>query len=216
MLAPLNTSVPEPPFVRLAVPPTMPAKITGAVPLTVRTSAKPLSVIVPEKTSGLLPANVTELLLNVTALASVVGERASAGEANRWASATRFSYALVPLGFAMWLSHYSFHLLTSWRSALPAAQRFVAHLGWPILGTPAWSDACCRPAADWLPRLEIVCLDLGLLLSLYCGCRIARGHTPAAWGAFVPWALLIVLLFAMGVWIVLQPMQMRGTLARMG
>ena len=26
--------------------------------------------------------------------------------------------------------------------------------------------ACCRPLGDWLPRLEIVCLDFGLLLSL--------------------------------------------------
>jgi hypothetical protein len=28
----------------------------------------------------------------------------------------------------------------------------------------------------------------------------------------VPWAVLLVLLFAAGVWILLQPMQMRGTL----
>jgi hypothetical protein len=31
-----------------------------------------------------------------------------------------------------------------------------------------------------------------------------------------PWAVLIVLLFAAGVWIVLQPMQMRGTLSEAG
>ena len=31
-----------------------------------------------------------------------------------------------------------------------------------------------------------------------------------------PWALLIVVLFAAGVWIVLQPMQMRGTLPAAG
>jgi hypothetical protein len=30
--------------------------------------------------------------------------------------------------------------------------------------------------------------------------------------ALLPWALVMVLLFAAGVWIVLQPMQMRGTL----
>ena len=130
--------------------------------------------------------------------------------------ATRFAYALVPLGFGMWLAHYSFHLLTSCQAVIPAAQRFAGDLGWHVLGTPEWSDACCRPVADWLPRLEILFLDLGLLLSLYSGYRIARGRTPAAWRAFVPWALLIVLLFATGVWIVLQPMQMRGTLARMG
>ena len=73
-----------------------------------------------------------------------------------------------------------------------------------------------RPVAEWLPRLEIVWLDLGLLLSLYAGCRMTRGRSPAAWRAFVPWAFLIVLLFATGVWIVLQPMQMRGTLSRTG
>jgi hypothetical protein len=70
--------------------------------------------------------------------------------------------------------------------------------------------------AEWLPRLEIVCLDLGLLLSLYCGYQIARRDTPGTWRAFLPWVVLMVLLFATGVWIVLQPMQMRGTLPRIG
>src|SRR5262249_24138651 len=28
-------------------------------------------------------------------------------------TATRFAYALVPLGFGMWLAHYSFHFLAS-------------------------------------------------------------------------------------------------------
>jgi cytochrome c oxidase assembly factor CtaG/polyferredoxin len=149
-------------------------------------------------------------------LATAIDRRWGEGGANWWESATRFSYTLVPLGFGMWLSHYSFHLLTSCRTVIPAAQRFVASLGCHVLGSPEWSNACCQPVAEWLPRLEIVCLDLGLLLSLYSGCRIAGGRTPAAWRAFVPWALLIVLLFATGVWIVLQPMQMRGTLARTG
>jgi hypothetical protein len=30
--------------------------------------------------------------------------------------------------------------------------------------------------------------------------------------AFLPWGVLILILFAIGVWIVLQPMQMRGTI----
>jgi cytochrome c oxidase assembly factor CtaG len=163
------------------------------------------------KTAYYLLALIVAPLLAV-GLATVIGGT----KANWRESSTRFSYSLVPIGFGMWLSHYSFHLLTSFRSAIPATQRFVEGLGWRVLGTPEWSDACCRPVAEWLPRLEIVCLDLGLLLSLYCGCRIARGYTPAAWKAFVPWAFLILLLFATGVWIVLQPMQMRGTLPRPG
>ena len=35
---------------------------------------------------------------------------------------------------------------------------------------------------------------------------------PQALRAFVPWAFLMVCLFAAGIWIVFQPMQMRGSL----
>ena len=43
--------------------------------------------------------------------------------ANPLEVATRFSYALIPLGFGMWLAHYGFHFITSWQTALPAFQR---------------------------------------------------------------------------------------------
>jgi hypothetical protein len=129
--------------------------------------------------------------------------------------ATRQAYALVPLGFGMWLAHYSFHFLTSYDTVIPTTQRFAADLGWSGLGEPHWLGSCCRPVAEWLPRLEIVMLDLGLLLSLYTGYRIALTQS-ADWSralkALAPWVLLMGVLFAAGVWIVLQPMQMRGTL----
>jgi cytochrome c oxidase assembly factor CtaG len=133
--------------------------------------------------------------------------------------ATRYSFALIPLGFGMWLAHYSFHFLTSYDAAVPTLQRFAGDLGWPGLGKPEWASACCAPVANWLPRLEIVFLDLGLLLSLYAGYRIALAQSPRlsrALGALLPWAVLMVLLFLAGVWIVLQPMQMRGTLGLAG
>jgi hypothetical protein len=129
-------------------------------------------------------------------------------------TATRFSFAFVPLGFAMWLAHYSFHLLTSYDTVIPVTQRFAADLGWTVLGEPSWIAGCCRIVGGWLPRLEILFLDFGLLLSLYTGYRIASGVTPRyaqAVKVLLPWALLMVLLFSVGVWIVLQPMQMRGT-----
>jgi hypothetical protein len=129
--------------------------------------------------------------------------------------ATRFSYALVPIGFGMWLAHYSFHFLASFDSAIPALQRLASDFGWAALGEPEWGSACCQPVADWLPRLEILFLDLGLLVSLYSGYRIALTQSERAsraLRAFAPWALLIVFLFAAGIWIVLQPMQMRGTM----
>src|SRR5262249_45609156 len=46
--------------------------------------------------------------------------------------ATHFSYALVPLGFSMWLAHYSFHFLASFDAVSPALQRFAGDLGWTL------------------------------------------------------------------------------------
>src|SRR5208282_3792321 len=77
-------------------------------------------------------------------------------KASRLEVATRFSYALVPLGFSMWLAHYSFHFLASFDAVIPVLQRLASDLGWAVLGKPAWVRACCRPVADWLPRLEIL------------------------------------------------------------
>jgi len=111
------------------------------------------------------------------------------------------------------LAHYSFHLFSSYDTVIPATQRFAAEMGLSILGPPQWSCSCCRPVQDWLPRLEVLFLDFGLLLSLYTTFRIARSQSSrisTAIKACLPWALLIGLLFAAGIWIVLQPMQMRG------
>jgi len=121
--------------------------------------------------------------------------------------ATRFAYALVPIGFGMWLAHYSVHFLTSYETAVPVTQRFAADLGLTSLGDPEWGCACCRPRMPWLLPLEILFLDVGLLLSLYTAYRLAPSLK-----ALAPWALLLVLLFAAGVWVLFQPMQMRGTL----
>jgi hypothetical protein len=128
-------------------------------------------------------------------------------------TASRYSFALVPLGFAMWLSHYSYHFLTSYDTLVPVTQRFTTDLGWAALGEPHWLAGCCRTVGGALPRLEILSLDLGLLLSLYTGYRLALSDTSHAGRAIkllMPWAVLMVLLFLAGVWIVLQPMQMRG------
>lgn len=146
-----------------------------------------------------------------TALSQRWGRRARTWTEN----VAGYSFALIPLGFGMWLTHYSFHFLTSFATLVPTTQRFAADLGWTFLGSPEWSFACCLPTAGWLLRLEIVFLDLGLLLSLYAGYRIARsqeGRWAQVLGAFAPWGLLMVFLFVIGIWIVFQPMQMRGTM----
>jgi hypothetical protein len=152
------------------------------------------------------------LLIGIAAVLSRILGRLSTSS---FSIATRFSYSLIPIGFAMWLAHYSFHFLTGYEAIVPCVQRFAADLGWFNLGEPNWAGSCCGSVADWILKLEIVFLDLGLLLSLYTGYRIAlslAGDFPTALKAFVPWAAIVGVLFAAGVWIVLQPMEMRGTL----
>jgi len=68
-------------------------------------------------------------------------------------------------------------------------------------------------------KLELLMLEVGLLASLYTTWRIAwseLGATSAArWRAIklaAPWAILAITLFAIGVWILFQPMEMRGTM----
>jgi hypothetical protein len=56
-------------------------------------------------------------------------------------------------------------------------------------------------------------MDAGLLLSLYVGWRIARVYTRRTQDGVLllaPWAALAAMLYAAGVWVFLQPMQMRG------
>lgn len=119
--------------------------------------------------------------------------------------AVRFAYCLVPLGFAMWLAHYSFHLFTTYDAVIPVTQRFALDAG-INLGQPDWACACCRPVGGWVLRFELLALDLGLLLSLYTAFRLA----DRSWRSAAPWAMLLMVMFAFGIWIMLQPMQMRG------
>ncbi len=129
--------------------------------------------------------------------------------------ATRYVYCLVPLGFGMWLAHYCFHFLTSYDTVVPVAQRLAEDLGMTSLGAPDWVRACCRPLTTWLLPLEILFLDMGLLLSLYTAYRLAVAQTSGlatALKVLAPWALLLVLLFATGIWILFQSMEMRGVL----
>jgi cytochrome c oxidase assembly factor CtaG/ferredoxin len=153
-------------------------------------------------------------LLCVT-LAAYVSKRWSKLDDSTFVNASRFVFALVPIGFGMWIAHYSFHFFTSWPSALPVAQRFAADRGWATLGAPAWECACCQDVSAWIPQFEILMLDFGLLASLYVAFRIAESSAGSVWQglrAMTPWGMLIVGLFAIGVWIVFQPMEMRGTL----
>lgn len=124
--------------------------------------------------------------------------------------ATRFACTLVPLGFGVWLAHYAFHFLTGFLTVIPVTQNALRELGWPILGRPDWSLAGLRSEAVF--PLELGMLGLGLVGSLLVTARLAREWAPARpLGAFAPWAVLHLALFAAAVWLLSQPMEMRGT-----
>jgi hypothetical protein len=128
--------------------------------------------------------------------------------------ATRFGYALVPLGFGMWIAHYLFHFLVGGLVIIPLTQEYLSFLGLPFAGTPSWALGPMVPEA-WLLPVELLFLEMGLLASLVVTYRIARrevGPGPRALRAFAPWGALALLLSVAGVWLLLQPMEMRGTL----
>ena len=128
--------------------------------------------------------------------------------------ATRFAYALVPLGVGIWMAHYSFHLFTSLLTFIPVTQSAFADFGLPLLGTPAWQLGGLSPG--WVHPLEQGFLGLGLLGSLLVAWRIAGREAPArAMAAFLPWAGLCLLLWSSAVWLMGQPMEMRGTMTGM-
>ena len=128
--------------------------------------------------------------------------------------ATRYGYALVPVGFGMWIAHYLFHFLVGGLAIIPVTQEYLASFGFSFAGAPSWALGPMVPES-WLLPLELVFLELGLLSSLVVAYRIAlreMGEGPRAFRAFAPWGLLAVLLSLAGVWLLLQPMEMRGTL----
>ncbi len=125
----------------------------------------------------------------------------------------RLAAALLPLGVAMWAAHLLFHLFTGWSTLGPALHQASADFGWRLLAPAQWGMATPLISANSVLSAQLLLLDAGLLFSLYLGWRLARQWAvrPArAALLLLPWASSVVLGYAAGVWILLQPMQMRG------
>ena len=146
-------------------------------------------------------------------LAQPVGAGARAPLPSTRAAFCRLAWALVPLGFAMWLSHFVLHLATGWGAVVPATARALADVGWrdPGSATSLGAMAHAMTAPDGLLSWQILALDAGLLLSLLVAWRIVRDGSRR-FLAILPFALFAVALWAFDVWVLFQPMQMRGTM----
>lgn len=124
----------------------------------------------------------------------------------------RFVMTLAPLGASVWLAHLGFHLFVGSHTFIPVFQRLFTDLHFPILGTPFWNirSWAFPELLDW----EFLAIDLGFLATLYSMWRVAQdvGKSPTrAFPVFLPWGTFALGLFALAIWIIFQPMEMRGT-----
>jgi hypothetical protein len=168
----------------------------------------PLPVVTGFLLISLVLVPVTSLAIAVVAGRSMVQVATSVREL-----LSRFAMALVPLGAAMWAAHFLFHLLSGYAVGWPILQRAVAEWGGHFLGRPDIALSARRLGADSLLTLQTLLLGGGLSLTLYIGWRIARDYVPrprSALRLLAPWAALAIALYLAGIWILFQPMQMRG------
>lgn len=134
----------------------------------------------------------------------------------------RYIYALAPLGFGMWLAHYSFHFLTGGLTLVPVVQAFFADVGL-YHGVVRWGLGPLVPA-EWLFPIEVIFLYLGAFGAIVTAFQIARHHLAATPGTdrsvilrvAAPWLILILALLIAGLAILVQPMEMRGTFQMIG
>jgi cytochrome c oxidase assembly factor CtaG/ferredoxin len=152
-------------------------------------------------------------LLVLLAVLMLVG--LAAGGPSRREAFCRFSHALLPLGLAMWAAHLLFHLFTGWATLGPAIRQAETDFGWHLLLPARWGMEMPLLPVNTMLSLQLLLLDAGLLLTLYLGWRLVQQRSARASRAvllLLPWATTVAVVYAAGVWILLQPMQMRGVI----
>ncbi len=120
----------------------------------------------------------------------------------------RWGAGYLPMAFAVWGAHYAYHFLTGWASIVPVTQQALGRLGlYP--GRPDWALAAQVPEALLFP-VAALAIYAGLAASSYVLVRrsLALGRGYAA----LPVLALLVYLAALTLWVLAQPMEMRGTL----
>jgi ferredoxin len=136
-------------------------------------------------------------------LAGVVAGRANGRSMS--ANFARFGYAIIPLDMAAHIAHNLFHLLAEGKTI-----GFTA-LGLFGIGSHGKSAALLDPAT--IQVLQYGLIGLGMVASLYAALRLSRGTSSGfrAGGpaAFAPYALLMIVLAGINIYLFSMPMAMR-------
>jgi hypothetical protein len=142
---------------------------------------------------------------------------------------------LLPLGIAMWAAHLMFHVTITVPSLGPAFAQATADLGsllhggarhvaagmtmMPEMGMAGMtaSSMALKLTQGFdgtsLLSVQVLIMDAGLLFSLYVGWRLVRemtSSTRSMAGMLSVWCVSNALLYAVCVWVLTQPMEMRG------
>jgi polyferredoxin len=121
-----------------------------------------------------------------------------------------YAFALVPIGFGVWLAHYGFHLLTGGATVVPVAQSAaIDAFGRALLGEPLWRWVGMQPGTVFPIQLGFVLLGAAGSFGLVHATSL-RDHPSAPTRASIPWLALVALITTTALWILSQPMEMRA------
>ena len=116
-----------------------------------------------------------------------------------------FAPAFIPVGFAVWFAHYSFHFLTGPLTFIPVVQEFFG-------GKGEWAAYGASISTEVVTVIQIAVLLGGFLWSMALAQRAAtRLFGRASFLGIVPWALLLLVLMLLAIQVFSLPMEMRGT-----
>jgi hypothetical protein len=151
-------------------------------------------------TSLLLPAGVTLLAGWLARLLTNTVKKYTLRQ-----TVAAFAPAFVPVGLGVWIAHYTFHLLIGIGTIIPVFQEFIGLPGeWARFG--GVSDL------EIIGMVQVVGIVGGLLWSLMIAQRVAqRLYRREAVFGLLPWALVLIAVAVIAVWIFGLPMEMRGS-----
>ena len=115
---------------------------------------------------------------------------------------TRFGYAIIPLDMAGHIGHNLFHLLAEGKS--------VFYTGLGLFGQEVRGVSPALFSTDVIQVLQFGLIALGVVGSIVTAYWMARRNFPAkSWVSFAPYAVLVLLLGAINIWLFILPMAMR-------